>query len=363
MANFALPTGQNRRHGAATAPAASSTPGAGCEAGGTFERRLPVGYGPIGEVATGGGTMAVANFATDTVSFFHADTLAGIGAVRVGGEPGAVVLTDDRAYVSVASETHDAVLVIDTETCDVVASYSVASGITALAVSPDGKRVYAGRTAPEQAPGSTFDRVELSVIDTTAERVGTIDIGSGPAANIDAIRVDPGAKTIYVAVTDDRTSQLVVVDAETTRVRRVIPIGPPIRDIAYGGDAVYVLTSDRAVGGALYVVDLSTHRVSDFVALGGAPTQLSLSPDEARAYVVDYDRVIVVCALSLDVIDSLKIDARPSCVAQKLDGSQLFVADYSGSVNVFAVESTLEELYSQIVATDAIAFGLQPVSA
>lgn len=362
MANFALPNGQNRRHPAASRSTTARTD-AGCDSGGTFEQRLPVGYGPIGEIATGGRVMAVANNATGTVSIFDADTLAGIGALRVGGEPTAVTVTDDRAYVSIASQTHDVVSAIDPHTCDVVATYRLPSGVTALAASPDGKRVYAGRTDPEQMVGSTLDRVELSVIDTTAEQVGTIDIGSGPAANIDAIQVDPRTNQIYVAVTDDRSSQLVIVDADTTRVRRVIPVGPPIRDIAYGGDAVYVLTSDRAVGGALYVIDLSTHRVSDFVALGGAPTQLSLSPDEARAYVVDYDRVIVVCALSLEIIDSLRTDARPSCVAQKRDGSQLFVADYSGSVNIFAVESTLEELYTQIVATDAIAFGLQPLTA
>ncbi|MGE2737763.1 hypothetical protein [Mycolicibacterium vaccae] len=347
MANFAVPIGRKRRK----ADTQKTTAQDSARSDGAFERRLSVGYGPVGEIATGGRALAVANHVADTVSFFDADTLAAKGTVALGGEPAAVVVTDDRAYVSVASEAHDAVAVIDVEASAVVASYPLASGVTALAVSPDGKRVYAGRTTTDS--GSALDRVELSVIDTTAERVGTIDIGSGPAANIDAIRVDPGAKQIYVAVTDDRSSQLVVVDAETTRVRRVIPVGSPIRDIAYGGDAVYVLTSDRAVGGGLYVIDLSTHRVSDFVALGGAPTQLSLSPDEARAYVVDYDRVIVVCALSLDILESVSVDTRPSCVAHRPDGSRLFVADYSGAVNVFSVESTLEDLYSQFVATDA----------
>ncbi|WP_260760042.1 YncE family protein [Mycobacterium sp. SMC-4] len=360
MAKIAVPPGHaphDVRRQASSAIRSSS------ESGGAFERRLAVGRGPVGEVAcsaaAGDGSFAVANFADDSVSLFDVAGLELMGTVAVEGEPMAVVVADDRAYVSVTSATHDAVMVIDVDARGVIANYPLASGVSALAVSPDGKRVYAGR--------AVNDRVELSVIDTAAERVGTIDIGSGPAASVDAIRVDPRAKRLYVAVTDDRGSQVVIVDAETTRVARVIPVGPPIRDIAYGGDAVYVLTSDRAVGGAIYVVDLGTHRVSDFVALGGAPTQLSLSPDEARAYVVDYDRVVVVCALSLDVIDSLQTEARPSCVAQRADGSRLFVADYSGAVNVFAVESTLQDLYSELLATDPIALSLpsarEPVTA
>ncbi|BBX20567.1 YncE family protein [Mycolicibacterium duvalii] len=355
MANIAVPRGHTRHD---VEREAAGLEQSSCETGATFERRFAVGHGPVGEIAASGSTVVVANFADDTVSLFDAATLAPTATIAVDGEPVAVVAADERVYVSVASQGHDAVSVIDVESRAVVATYPLASGVTALAVSPDGKRVYAGRSAGQ--------RVELSVIDTTAERVGTIDIGSGPAANIDAVRVDPSAKQIYVAVTDEQGSQLVVVDAETTRVSRVIPVGAPIRDIAYGGDAVFVLTSDRAVGGAVYVVDLATHRVSDFVALGGAPTQLSLSPDEARAYVVDYDRVTVVCALSLDILDTLKVDARPSCVAHRVDGSQLFIADYSGAVNGFSVESTLEDLYLQFLTTDAIALSvpsLQPVTA
>jgi len=230
--------------------------------------------------------------------------------------------------------------------------------ITALAASPDGKRVYAGRTAN--------DRVDIMVIDVVSERVGTIDVGYGPAACLDALRVDPSGKRLYAAVTDVGGSRLIVIDAETSRAQRVVAVGSPIRDIAYVGGTVYVLTSDRAVGGAVHVIDLATDKVTDRVELGGAPTQLVMSPDHSRAYIVDYDRVAVLCTLSLEVVDSLAIDARPSCVAPGADGTQLYVADYAGAVNVFSVESTVEMLYPQVLATDPIALSvprsLQPVT-
>ncbi len=323
-----------------------------------LERRIAVGRGPIGDIAVGSAGVVVTNVGADSVSILDSIGRALRGEVPLAGEPSAVVVTEDRAYVATASVSHDAVSVIDLDTGAVVATFPVAFGVTALAASPDGKRVYAGRTAN--------DRVDITVIDIVAERVGTIDVGYSPAACLDALRVDPSGKRLYAAVTDIGGSRLIVIDAETSREQRVVAVGSPIRDIAYVGGTVYVLTSDRAVGGAVHVIDLATDKVTDRVELGGAPTQLVMSPDHSRAYIVDYDRVAVLCTLSLQVVDSLSTDARPSCVAPGADGTQLYVADYAGAVNVFSVESTMELLYPQVLATDPIALSvprsLQPVT-
>lgn len=323
-----------------------------------LERRVTVGRGPIGAIAASESGVVVANFGADSVSIMdRADSALGAD-VTLDGEPISVIATEDRAFVATASASRDAVSVIDLGTRSVVAAFPVAFGVTALAVSPDGKRAYAGRIAQ--------DRVDITVIDVVADRVGTIDIGYGPAAGIDALKVDPSGKCLYAAITDAGGSRLVIVDAETSRVQRVVAVGSPIRDIAYADGTVYVLTSDRAVGGALHVIERSTNKVTDTVVVGGAPTQLVMSPDQARAYIVDYDRVAVLCTLSLEVIDSLSVDARPSCVVPGADGSELYVADYSGTVSVFSVESTTEMLYSQFLATDPTSLGmprsLQPVT-
>lgn len=312
-----------------------------------LERRLVVSRGPIGDIAAGHGSVVMANAGDDSVSVLDPATLAVVSKIALDGEPLAVAVTDDRAYVSIAAPSYDAVAVIDLDTKAVIKTYPVAFGVTALAASPDGKRVYAGR--------SVQDRVDIAVIDVTAERVGTIEVGRAPAANIDALRVDPSGKRLYLAVTDVNGSRLVVVDAETSRISRVVPVGSPIRDIADAGDVIYVLTSDRAVGGAVQVVDLATMRITDAVNLGGAPTQLVMSADQSRAYIVDYDRVAVLCSLSLDIVDSLKVDSRPSCVAQGGDGTRLYIADYAGGLSVFSVESSIAMLYSQFLATDPIA--------
>ncbi len=321
-------------------------------------RRLTTGRGPVGDIAAGPRVVAVANPADDTVTLLDPHTLDERAVLSLGGEPTGVVVSDDRAYLSVTSAQQDSVVVVDVETAAVTATFPVASGITALAVGPDGKRLYAGR--------ASGDRVEVTVIDVTAERAGTIDIGQGPAANIDALALDPRGRRLLVGVTDDRGSQLVIVDAETARVQRVVPVGSPLRDLACAGDTVYALTSDRSTGGAVHVIDLATARVTGTIAVGGAPTQLSLSRDEARVYVVDYDRVHVMCTMRLEVVDAVSATARPSCVAHSADGGELFLADYSGNVAVHAVESTIGMLYSQFLATEPFAMNArrtrQPVT-
>jgi YVTN family beta-propeller protein len=321
---------------------------------------VAVRRGPIGDIAAGtdAAAVVVTNYGDDSVSLLNADDLAVEDTIAVDGEPFAAVVTDNRAYVSTSSASFDGVSVIDTNTKTVIATYPLAFGVTALAISPDGKRVYAARTGR--------DHVDVAVIDTTAERVGTVDIASGAGIGIDALDVDPTGKRLYVATTDARGSQLVVVDTETARVERTVFVGSPIRDLAFADGTAYVLTSDRARGGAVSVIDLSTNQITDTVELGGAPTQMTLSPDKTRAYIVDYDHVAVLCTLSLDVVNTISVSARPSCVAVSGDGGRLHVADYAGGVTVF-IGSTMPRLYSQFMATDPIAVPelreLEPVTA
>jgi len=346
MANFLMPTGQVRNNETSVSDGALVT-GDTAVTDAVLERVIDLGRGAVGDIAAGPGAVAVVAPGGDTLTLLDPATLEVCAEASFDGEPTGVVVSDDLAFVSVASINQDAVVVLDLETSAVVATFPVASEITAMAVGPDGKRLYAGRAID--------DRVEVTVIDVTAERAGTIDIGRGPAANIDALTLDPRGRRLFVAITDDDGSHLLSVDTETTQVRRVMPVGSPLRDVACAGDTVYALTSDRAVGGAVHVIDLATAKVAATIVVGGAPTQLSLSRDEARVYVVDYDRVHVVDTMRLQLVDGLAVSARPSCVAHSADGSRVFVADYSGAVHVFSVESTIGMLYAHLLATDSLA--------
>ena len=92
-----------------------------------------------------------------------------------------------------------------------------------------------------------------------------------------------------------------------------------------------------------------------------------MSPDGTRAYIVDYDRVLVLCTLTLEVINTIAVSARPSCVAVDSMAGRVHVADYEGGVTAFSVASTMPLLYSQFMATDPICLPavleLEPVGA
>ena len=77
---------------------------------------------------------------------------------------------------------------------------------------------------------------------------------------------------------------------------------------------------------------MATGRITGTVQLGGAPTQLAMGADRTRAYVVDYDRVEVLCTLTHKVIDTITVGSRPSSVAVGAGGGRLHVADYTGDV-------------------------------
>src|SRR5215212_7412695 len=255
---------------------------------------IAVRRGPIGDIASADAAVVVTNYGDDSVSFLNPATLAVERNVAIEGEPFAAVVSRDRAYISTSSANFDGVSVVD--------------------------------------------------------------IATSAGIGIDAIEVDPTGKRLYIATTDVLGSQLVVVDAETARVDRTVPVGAPIRDVAFADGTVYVLTSDRVRGGAVSVIDLSTNRITDTVDLGvGAPTQMALSPDRTRAYIVDYDHIAVLCTLSLEVVNNVTVNARPSCVTLDSNGDRLYVADYAGEVTAFSVDSAMPLLFSQLMATDPIA--------
>jgi YVTN family beta-propeller protein len=303
-----------------------------------------VGRGAIADMSVDGDVLVATSFGEHTVVVLDARTLAVNGGVAAR-EPFAVVVAGDRAHVGVASATYDAVAVINTYTGAVIASYPLSFNVTAMVASPDGKRIYAGRAGE--------GGVDVSVIDTTADRVGTIYLARGEDANVDALRVDASGRRLYAAVSDARSSRLIVVDLETGRVRRSIEVGAPIRGLEIGLDSTaYVLTSDINDRGVLHTVDLVANRITASVVVATAPTQLALSVDGTRAYVVDYDHVVVLSTESLSVVDTVSVGARPSCVAVGVD--RLYIADCDGGIAAYSVPAPAPMLYAPLVAANPL---------
>nr|WP_202437579.1 hypothetical protein [Streptomyces sp. SID5910] len=199
------------RHDPAGTPAASRTDAAPPSTG-----RGPAPASP--SARTPAGSLIVADFGSDTVTFVDPGRGA-FDSTEVGTAPyGLVVGADGRAWVATA----EGVAVVDTATRQRLARIPYASdgigepgfgefrgGGMGIALSPDGRHVYAGVNRPD-GDGA------LEVIDSrTLEVTGTAEVGRRP------FDVDVSRDGREVYVTNHDSFDVTVVTAGSLRTRRI----------------------------------------------------------------------------------------------------------------------------------------------
>ncbi|MET7754266.1 YncE family protein [Streptomyces sp. NPDC005389] len=176
---------------------------------------VTVGPAPTGEPAPG--TLLVADFGSDTVTFVD-PARGATGSVEVGTAPYGLVLGEDgRAWVATA----EGVAVVDTTTrrrlaivpyetdAGPVTTGEYRGGGMGIALAPDGRRVYVG----VNVPGGNGT---LEVIDTSALRVtDTVPVGRRP------FDVDVSRDGAEVYATNHDSFDVTVVEAATLEPRRV----------------------------------------------------------------------------------------------------------------------------------------------
>jgi YVTN family beta-propeller protein len=329
---------------------------------------IAVGNGPISDIAvtSDGRRLMASHYGSNCVSVIDTETCRVIETVDSVDEPFAIAIggsAGDRAFVSTVSPAHDSIAVIDTSNFTVVETHPVALSVSDLAVGP--QRVYASRNGAGIA--------DVAVLDVATGRVETVYLDSPePGTTTECVRLSPDGNRAYVGVNGPSGGRLVMIGAPAQsdesssaprtswRRRRPVPagengeqtdlrvvgsvaIGLPIRGIALSpnGALAYVASGDPDVGVVVDVIDTRTTKIATTRKLGdlGILTGLSLSADGDRAYLVCDDRVTVLCTLTHDVIDTLGITSQASCVVESPDGTQLYIADYSGSILVTPVAS------------------------
>jgi DNA-binding beta-propeller fold protein YncE len=312
------------------------------------------GFTEIAEIATEGGAvsgiavsadgalLAIAHHGDDCFSLIDTANYAVLQTVIDVDEPFAIAMSEKaagRAYVSSAVASYDSILAFDTDANRVVATYPLAFSVTDLAVSPDGRHVYASRAGSDGA--------DLAVVDTWTGDDDAISIATAVGATAECVRVSADGRRLYVASNSASTAELVIIDAQQRRVLNTVEIGSPIRDIALSADgaAAYVGSCAPDFGTVVDVVDVrdvrtatvtNTYKFGDMV---GLLTRLTISRDGERAYLVGDQGMAALSTATQDVIGGIAINGRPACAIESPDGNRLYIADYTGMVTVLATAS------------------------
>jgi DNA-binding beta-propeller fold protein YncE len=321
--------------------AEKAPPGIGNAPGFTVVDKIAPQHGAVSGLAVSpDGTKLIAtHHGNDSVSLLDTGGRAPARAVVNIDEPFAIAVSETpqaRAYISTVSAAYDSILTFDVAANRVVASQPVAHSVTDVAVSSDGRHVYASQTA---AHG-----VDVAILDTKTGEEDAIGISASGGTTAQCVRVSPDGRRLYVAVNEPFAARLVVIDAQHNRVLSSIEIGSPIRDVALSPDGAtaYVGSCGPDFGVVLDVLDMRHTRIDTYKLgeIAGLLTQLVLSRDGERAYLVGDTGVTVLSTSTHDVISTIVVGASPSCVTESPDGSRLYVADYAGAITVLSTASS-----------------------
>ncbi len=299
----------------------------------TVTGEIAVGRGAVTGIAVSphGGLLTVTHQGDNSVSLVN--TASGTARLTVTdvNEPFAVATSGRRAYISSVSDAYDEILAFDTESERIVASYPVAFSVTDVAVSPNGRYVYAGRTGADGA--------DVAMMDTATGYTKSVRVS---AETVGRVRASRDGRRLYVAANGASTAELVMIDTQHARIIGTVEIGSPIRDIALSPDGAiaYVGSCGPDFGTVLDVVDTRNSAINATYKIGdaaGTLTQLTLSRNGERAYLVGDQHVTVLSTATKDVLGSITVGDAPSCVVESPDGERLYIADYAGTVTVLDI--------------------------
>lgn len=254
-------------------------------------------------------------------------------AVSLAAQPYLYVANTDGGTVSIVNAGPAA-------SYETVATIPVEPFPVAIAVSPDGKRLYvasAQRLRSKRLYAASARRLgKLSVVDLSSRSVSAvINTGLEPFA----VAVSPDGSRAYVS--NSGSGSISVVDTAANAVIATIPArgGPRGLAVTPDGTRVYVA---NLLAGTVSVIDTAMSAEAAQIPVGKSPISVTIDPHGAFAYVANSESgTISVLDLAANQVKATLDSGRsPDGMVLSPDGSRLFVANSAANfVSVFDTAS------------------------
>ena len=255
----------------------------------------------------------------DAIGVVDTGTHRELARIPVGDEPIQMILAGDQLFVSNLSSND--LRIIDTATFQVQARIETAIQPLDLALTPDGKTLYATNSG--------------------ANALTIVDVESGQARTIEIATASEGlygiAATTDKIFTTDITGSQVLVLSPQGRITDRIPVPPKPRSLALApdGETLYVTSMDT---GRLTAIDTDAATVSHTIDLGVRGTfAIAPSPDGRKLYLTAYSEgsLLVVDVASGTLHKKLAIGRNPRAIAFSPDGTQAYVtSSFSNEIHI-----------------------------
>jgi DNA-binding beta-propeller fold protein YncE len=266
-------------------------------------------------------------------------TVAGVGPVRD------IAMSSDGRFAYVAASTGTdrwAVKVVDTEANAVIKTIEDLAGVvpTSLAASPDSSRLYVA-----DRNSCAIRVVDISAGSPTRNRVvdslrleGSLPVGYGTPT---AIALSPNGSRLYALMTDPA---VLIVDPDTRVLVGTVSGGDSVAMFP-AGERIYVCADDRLghtnVTAGVVILEADTGQQIGSFGLNDAPAfirqpilagssgQLYLDIDDldGRLEVVDTSTLNVVARIRIEASADRQLRSIPAAAALSPDGRSLYVAN------------------------------------
>jgi len=204
------------------------------------------------------GNIYISNEDDAKASVFDPKTGKKLAEIRVGLEPEGVAISPDGKRVIVTSESTNMLHVIKAAENVIESNILIGSRPRAAVFTKSGDIAYA--TAEISGEVVKVDIINAKILLTAS----TGDAKSKPKDVI----LSKDEKTIYVA--GGRANKIIVMDAESLKILKGIPVGKRVWGLAMTGNGERVFTTD-GVSGTVSVIDTKRNEVIKTIEVGKFP--------------------------------------------------------------------------------------------